>query len=189
VLLSALQAAATLGDAKFDPTRVETLAGALGLERERLPALVTQLQKSGKVAIGWGGVVEVLPEQATGVVFNLQGATIASGATFAGRDAWGGANQVVQITPEHAFGALAAVLERLESVRPSLRDEVAAATDETIEALKAQLSADAPPEEHRCWMKRVKAALSGLSGLLALAPQLKDAVELGEEAVKGLGWN
>jgi hypothetical protein len=45
--------------------RVEALAGALGLERERLPALISQLQKSGKVSIGWGGVVEVLPEQAT----------------------------------------------------------------------------------------------------------------------------
>ena len=45
-LLAALEAAASLGDAKFDPPRVEALAGAIGLEREKLPALVSQLQKA-----------------------------------------------------------------------------------------------------------------------------------------------
>jgi len=85
-LLAALEAAASLGDAKFDPPRVEALAGAIGLGREKLPALVSQLQTAGKVAIGLGGVVEVLPEQGTsgGVVFNLQQASVGPGAMFVG---------------------------------------------------------------------------------------------------------
>jgi hypothetical protein len=185
MLLSALQAAASLGDANFNPTRIETLAGALGLERERLPALVSQLQKADKVAIGWGGVVEVLSEQDTGaaVVFNLQGASVGSGATLAGRDAYGG---TIHITPERAFGALAAVIERLQSVRPGLRDEVAAAADKMIETLKAPPSPQATSEVRHRWVGAVKA---GFTGLLAAAPQLKDAVELGEEVEKGLGWS
>ena len=184
-LLAALVAAASLGDAKFDPPRVEALAGALRLEREKLPALVSQLQKAGKVAIGWGGALEVLPEQGTsgGAVFNLQGARVGSGATFAGRDAHGA---TINITPERAFGALAAVIERLQSARPDLRDEAATAADKTIEALKAQPSAQAPPEARRRW---VGEATTWLARLLATAPQVKDAVELGEEVVKGLGWS
>jgi hypothetical protein len=186
-LLSALQAAASLGDANVDPSRVEALAGALGLEREGLPALVSQLQKAGKVAIGWGGIVEALPEQGAGasVVFNQQGANFGPWATFAGRDAHG---TTIQITPERALGALAAVIASLQTARPNLHEEAATAADRAIEALKAQPSAEAPPEERRQWMKTVKAALGGLAGLLALAPQLKDAVELGEDALKGLGW-
>ncbi len=184
-LLAALEAAASLGDAKFDPPRVEALAGALGLEREKLPALVSQLQKAGKVAIGWGGVVEVLHEQGAGagVVFNLQGARFGSGARLAGRDAHGA---TIHITPERAFGALAAVIERLQSVRPGLRDDAAAAADKTIEALKVRPSAEAPPEARRRW---VGETTTWLARLLATAPQVKDAVELGEEVVKGLGWS
>jgi len=184
-LLAALEAAASLGDAKFDPARVEALAGAIGLEREKLPALVSQLQKAGKVAIGWGGVVEVLPGQGAGggVVFNLQGASVGPAATFAGRDAHGA---TIHITPERAFGGLAAVIERLQSLRPGLHDDAAAAADKTIEALKARPSAGAPPEARRQW---VGEATTWLARLLATAPQMKDAVELGEEVVKGLGWS
>jgi hypothetical protein len=184
-LLAALGAAASLGDSKFDPPRVEALAAAIGLEREKLPALVSQLQKAGKVAIGWGSVLEVLPEQGTsgGVVFNLQGASVGPGATLAGRDAHGA---TIRITPERAFGALAAVIEHLQSVRPGLRDDGAAAADKAIEALKAQPSADASPEARRQW---VGEATTWLAHLLAIVPQLKDAVELGKEVIKGFGWS
>lgn len=183
-LLAAFAAAASLGDAKFDPPRIEALARAIGLEREKLPALVSQLQKAGKVAIGWGGVVEVLPEQSTtkGVVFNLQGAHFETGATLAGRDARGA---MIHITPERTLGALAAVIERLQTARPYLRDDAAVAADKTIEALQAQPSVDAAPEARRRWVGEVTI---WLARLLATAPQVKDAVELGEEVVKALGW-
>jgi hypothetical protein len=180
-LLAALEAAAGLGDSKLDPPRVEALAGAIGLEPAKLPALVSQLQKAGRVAIGWGGVVEVLPEQGAGVVFNFQGASVSPGATFAGRDAHGA---MIHITPERAFGALAAVIERLQSVRPDLGDDAAAAADKTIETLNRQPSAEAPPETRRRW---VGEATTWLARLLAVAPQVKDAVELGDEVVKALG--
>jgi hypothetical protein len=181
-LFAALEAAASLGGAKFDPLRVEALAGAIGLEREKLPALVSQLQKAGKVAIGWGGVVEVLPEQGT-VVFNLQGASVGPGATFAGRDAHGA---TIHITQERAFGALAAVIERLQSVRPGLSDDAAAVADKTIDTLKAWPSAEAPSETRSRWAGE---ATTWLSRLLVAAPLVKDAVELGEDVVKGLGWS
>jgi hypothetical protein len=184
-LLAALEAAASLGDDKLDPARVEALAGALGVERDRLPALISQLQKAGKVMIGWGGAVELLREQSAGarVVFNIHGSSFGPGATLAGRDAQGA---TIQITPERALGALAAIITSLQSVRPNLHDQAAEAADKTMEVLKASPAADAPPEARHRWAGEVK---TWLARLLAVAPQVKDAVELGEEVVTGLGWS
>jgi hypothetical protein len=184
-LMAALEAAAKLGDDELDPTRVEALAGALGLERQILLALIDQLETAGKVALRYGGVVKVPLEQTAGagVVFNMQGASFGPGATFAGRDAHGA---TVHTTPEEAFGTMAAVLTKLQAVRPNLQDEAATAADRTIEVLKGRPAAEAPEEARRNWAREAKI---WLARLLAAAPQVKDAVELGEDVVKGLGWN
>src|SRR4029453_6447303 len=61
-LLVALRAAAALGDGRLEPARVEALAGALGIRKEKLPALAARWQEAKQVKIAWGGVLEVLPE-------------------------------------------------------------------------------------------------------------------------------
>ena len=182
-MLAALRAAASLGDGRFDPTRVEALAGMLGIKEESLPALAAQLQEAKQVEILWGGVLKVLPEASSGasVIINNHGASFGPGAVMAGRDAMGG---TVTITPEAAFGALAAVIAKLQEVRPGLQGEAADAADGAIQALRAQPAAEASPDTWRAW-----ASGTGrwLGRLLAVAPQAKAAVELGEEIVKGFG--
>ena len=44
---------------------------------------------------------------------------------------------------------------------------------------------DVPVEARRTWVNGARACLGRL---LKAAPQLKDAVELGQIALKGLGW-
>jgi hypothetical protein len=184
-LLIALGAAASLGDKRLEAARVEMLAGALGLKSEQLPGLVAQWQKAGQVALHWGGVVEVLPEasQNAGVIFNAQGATFGPGATLAGRDATG---STVTITPETAFGSLAAVIAKLQDVRPALQGEAAAAAEKAAQSLRNPPSAEAPEGVRRSW---VSTAGDWLDRLLKAAPEVKDAVELGDKALKGLGWS
>jgi hypothetical protein len=186
-LLNAMRAAASLGDRKLDPVRVEALATALGIDRERLPELVTELQSAGKVTIAWGGNVEVLQEpgreQASsggGTIINVHGSISGHGTTIAGRDATGG---TVRATPEKAVSDLAAIVMKLQSVRSGLREEAAEAADKTIEALTARPSASASLEIRRSW---ASSAMTWLGKLLALAPEVKDAVELGQEAIKAI---
>jgi hypothetical protein len=185
-LLAALRAAAGLAGGRLEPTRVEALAAALGVAREELPALVTGWQKAGQVALAWSGVVEVLPEppapSSGGTTFNLQGATLGHGATIAGRDATGG---TVNMTPEAAFGTLAAVLAKLQEVRPSLQGDAAEAADGAAKALKTPPSPDTPAEARRAWAAE---AAEWFGRLLKAAPQVKAVAELGEKALKALGW-
>lgn len=185
-LLEALRAAAGFGD-RLDPARIEALAAAFDLGREALPALVASWQKAGQVAVAWGGVLEVLPEPPAagggGTTFNLQGATLGHGATLAGRDATG---STVNITPEAALGALAAVLAKLQEIRPGLQDEAAEAADSAAEALKASPPPDAPAEARRAW---AAGATECLVRLLKAAPQVKAVADLGEKALKALGWD
>jgi hypothetical protein len=50
--------------------------------------MITDMQKTGKVAISWGGIVKVVSEQGTGgssgVSFHMPGASFGPGATFIG---------------------------------------------------------------------------------------------------------
>ena len=183
-LLVALRAAAGLGDGRLGPARVEALAGALGIESEALPALAARWQKAGQVAIAWGGVLEVLPEapEKASVVINAQGSSFGPGAGIAGRDFTGG---TVTVTPEAAFGALAAVLAKLQEIRPGLQGEAAAAADKATRSLEVRPAAEAPVEARRAWAED---ATAWLGRLLTAAPQAKAAVELGEKALKGLAW-
>ena len=191
-LLVALRAAAGLGDAKLEPARVEALAGALGIGREELPALAARWQDAKQVKIAWGGVLEVLPEPPAagggGTTFhlqnaNFQGANFSHAAAFAGGDATTGGT--VGITPEEAFGTLAAVLAKLQAIRPGLQGEAAEAADKAAQSLKAPPAPEAPAEARRAWAGNTTA---WLGRLLTAAPQAKAAVELGEKALKGLGW-
>lgn len=183
-LLVALRAAASLGDGRLEPARVEALAGALGLEKEKLPTLVARWQKAGQVAIAWGGILEMLPEASASasVVINNQGASFGPGAVIGGRDATGG---TVIVTPEAAFGVLAAVVAKLQEIRPSLQGEAAEAADKAAQALKVPPASEAPAEARRTW---VSGAKGWLGRLLKAAPEVKDAVELGEMALNGLDW-
>jgi hypothetical protein len=184
-LLAALRAAASLGDGRLNPARVEALAGTLGIKEESLPALAARLQEAKQVELQWGGVLKVLPEASAGagVVQNFQGASFGPGAVVAGRDATGG---TVTVTPEAAFGALAAVIAKLQEVRPGLQGEAAEAADGATQALKAPPAAEASADTRRAWASK---ASGWLGRLLATAPQAKAAAELGEEIVKGLGWS
>ena len=168
-LLVALRAAAGLGDGRLGPARVEALAGALGIEGEALPALATRWQRAGQVAIAWGGVLEVLPEAPAGasVVIDGRGASFGPGATIAGRDATGG---TVTITPEAAFGALAAVLVKLREIRPGLAGEAAEAADRAAETLKTPPPPEAPAETRHAW---ATAAGEWFGRLLKAAPQAR----------------
>ena len=181
-LLVALRAAAGLGDPRLEPARVEALAGALDLEKEKLPALVARWQKAGQVTIAWGGILEVLPEASASanVVINNQGASFGPGAVIGGRDATG-----VTVTPEAAFGVLAAVVAKLQEVRPGLQGEAAEAADKATQALKEPPASEAPAEARRTWLSGAK---GWLGQVLKAAPEAKDAVELGEMALNGLGW-
>lgn len=183
-LLAALRSAASLGDDRLDPARVEALAGILGIKEESLPALATQLQEAKHVEILWGGILKVLPEASSGagVVFNNQGANFGPGTVIGGRDATGG---TVTITPEAAFGALAAVIAKLQEVRPGLQGEAAEAADGTTQTLTAPPAAEASADTRRAWASE---ASGWLSRMLAAAPQAKAAAELGEKILKGLGW-
>lgn len=185
VLLTALRAAASLGDGRLDPARIEALAATLGIKEESLPVLAARLQEAKQVEILWGGVLKVLPEMSSsaGVVQNFQGASFGSGTVVAGRDAAGG---TVTVTPEAAFGALAAVIAKLQEVRPGLQGEAADAADGATQALKAPPAAEAPADTRRAWASE---AGRWLGRLLAAAPQAKAAAELGEEVLKGLGWD
>lgn len=182
-LLGALRATASLSGNRLEPVHVEALAAVLGIKEESLPALATRLQEAKQVEIQWGGVLKVLPEASSGasVVFNNQGASFGPGAVIAGRDATGG---TVTVTPE-AFGALAAVIAKLQEVRPSLQGEAAEAADGMTQALKAPPAAEASADTRRAWASE---AGHWLSRLLAAAPQAKAAAELGEKVLKGLGW-
>ena len=184
-LLAALRAAASLGDSRFDPTRVEALAGTLGIKEESLPALAARLQEAKQVEILWGGVLKVLPEASSGasVVQNFQGASIGPGVVVGGRDATGG---TVTVTPEAAFGTLAAVIAKLQEVRPRLQGEAADAADGATQVLKAPPAAEASADTRRAWASE---AGRWLGRLLAAAPQAKAAVELGEEILKGPTWS
>ena len=104
-LLAALRATADLGESRLEPARVEALAGALGLAREELPALVQRWQKTGQIAVSWGGILEVLPEAAPsgGVVINNQGVNFGPGATIAGHDATGGTVTITVEMPDVAW--------------------------------------------------------------------------------------
>ena len=113
-----------------------------------------QHQRDGRVALVWGGGLEVLPERsaagdgggaaAGGPTFTFQNVTFGAGATIAGRDAAGG---TVRATPEDAFGALAAVLEQLRRLRPELAGEAArAAAAEAERALAGAASPQVSPE-------------------------------------------
>jgi hypothetical protein len=136
------------------------------------------------VKIAWGGVLEVLPEAPANasVVINAQGASFGPGAGIAGRDFTGG---TVTVTPEAAFGALAAVLAKLQEIRPGLQGEAAEVADKAAQSLKAPPAAEAPAETRRAW---AGSATAWLGRLLTAAPQAKAVVELGEKALKGLGW-
>lgn len=186
-LLAALRAAAGLGG-RLEPVRVEALAAALGLVPEELPALVARWHKAKQVKIAWGSVLEVLPEEApagagpgAGVVMNFQGANFGPGAVIGGRDATGG---TVTVTPEAAFGTLVAVLDKLREIRPGLQGEAAEAADRAAETLKTLPPLDAPAEARRTWA----AAAGEWLGRLKAAPQVKAVAELGEKALKALGW-
>ncbi len=191
-LLTALRKTAGLGDGRLEPARVEALAGALGIEKEELPAMAARWHEAKQVRIAWGGVLEVLPEPPAagggGTTLNLQnanfqGANFQGAAAFAGRDATTGGT--VGITPEEAFGALAAVLAKLQEIRPGLQGEAAEAADGAAEALKAPPPPDAPVEARRAW---AAGATEWLGRLLKAAPQVTAAAELGEKALKALGW-
>ena len=150
-LLMALRAAAGLSEGRLEPARVEALAGIIGLKTEDLLAHIARWQKAGQVTIHWGGVVEVLPEPSprASSVINAQGAqTLAR--TIAGRDAMGG---TVTITPEAAFGSLAAVIAKLQEIRPSLQGEAVEAAEKVDQALKALPAAEAPAEVRRAWVR------------------------------------
>jgi hypothetical protein len=127
-LLMALRATAGLSGNRLEPAQVEAHARLLGLKSEDLPALAARWQKAGQVALHWGGVLEVLPETSGNatVVINAQGASFGPGATIGGRDATGG---TVTITPEAAFGSLAAVIAKLQEIQPRLQGEAAEATE------------------------------------------------------------
>jgi hypothetical protein len=183
-LLMALRAAAGLSGNRLEPARVEAHAGLLGLKSEDLPALVTRWQQAGQVMIHWGGVLELLPETAgsTSLIINAQGATFGPGATLAGRDATGG---TVTITPEAAFGSLAAVIAKLQEIRPRLQGAAAEAAEVAEQSLTARPAAEAPAEVRRSWVSN---AGGWLGRLLTAAPEVKDVVELGDKALKGLGW-
>jgi hypothetical protein len=192
-LLMALRATAGLGDGTIEPARVEALAGPLGIGKEELPALAARLQEAKQVKMAWGGVLEVLPEPPAagggGTTFylqnsNFQGADFSHAAAFAGRDATTGGT--VGITPEEAFGALAAVFVKLQAIRPGLQGEAAEAADKATRSLAAPPVAEAPAEARRAWAGN---ATAWLGRLLTAAPQAKAAVELGERALKGLGWD
>ena len=183
-LLVALRAAAGLGDGRLEPARVEALAGALGIGRVEFPALAARWQESKQVRIAWGGVLEVLPEAPANasVVINAQGSSFGPGAGIAGRDFTGG---TVNVTPEAAFGALAAVLAKLQEIRPGLQGEAAEAADKATQSLKAPPAPEAPAETRRAWAGNTTV---WLGRLLTAAPQAKAVVELGEKALKTLGW-
>lgn len=183
-LLVALRAAASLSDGRLESARVEALAGVLGIEKGELPALASRWQKAGQVAIAWGGVLEVLPEAtpSAGVVINNQSANFGPGAVIAGRDAAGG---TVTVTPEAAFGALAAVITKIQEIRPGLQGTAAEAADGATQALKVPPTAEAPAEVRRAWASE---AGRWIGRLLTAAPQAKAAAELGEKVLKGLDW-
>jgi hypothetical protein len=183
-LLMALRAAAALSDNRLEPARVEAHAKLLGLNPEDLPGLAERWQKAEQVALHWGGVLEVLPEKPdkASVIINAQGATFGPGAALAGRDATGGN---VTITPEAAFGSLAAVVAKLQEIRPRLQGEAAAAAEKAEQSLKARPAQEAPAEVRRGWVTN---AGEWLGRLLKAAPEVKDVVELGDKALKGLGW-
>ena len=166
--LAALRARAVLGGARLTADSVEALASVLGLAPEDLPALVAGLDRDGHVALVWGGGLDVLPERPAaaagsggtgGVTYNLQGATLRDGATFAGHNATGG---TVRSTPEDAFGALAAVLEQLRRMRPDLEGEAAAAADEADRALSEALKPEATAEGRAKWAGTARTALGRL---------------------------
>lgn len=183
-LLMALRAAAVLSEGRLEPARVEALAGVIGLKSEDLPAQIARWQEAGQVTIHWGGVVEVLPEPSgnASIVINAQGANFGPGVTIAGRDAAGG---TVTITPEAAFGSLAAVIAKLQEIRPTLQGEAVEAAEKVDQSLKAPPAAEAPEEVRRAWVSNAR---EWLDRLLKAAPQVKALVELGEKALKGLGW-
>ena len=66
MLLAALRMAASLGDGRLDPVRVEALAGTLGIREESLSVLAAQLQGAKHIEILWRGVLKVLPEASPG---------------------------------------------------------------------------------------------------------------------------
>lgn len=183
-LLAALRATASLSGDRLEPAQVTALAGVLGIKEESLPALAAQLQETKQVEIQWGGVLKVLPETSSGasIVQDLRGASFGPGAVIGGRDATGG---TVTVMPEAAFSVLAAVIAKLQEVRPGLQGEAADAADGATQALKAPPAAEASPDTRRAWASE---AGRWLSRLLATAPQAKAAAELGEKVLKGLGW-
>jgi len=65
-----------------------------------------------------------------------------------------------------------------------LGGEATEAADEAAETLNVP-PGDVPVEARRTWVNGARACLGRL---LKAAPQLKDAVELGQIALKGLGW-
>ena len=69
-----------------------------------------------------GGVLKVLPKTSSGesVVFQQPEGQLRPGHHLAGRDATGG---TVTVTPEAAFGTLAAVIAKLQEVRSGLQGE------------------------------------------------------------------
>ena len=77
------------------------------------------------------------------------------------------------------------MLVKLQAIRPGLQGEAAEAADKATRSLEAPPAAEAPAEARRAWAGN---AAAWLGRLLTAAPQAKAAVELGEKALKGLGW-
>lgn len=196
-LLSALRAKSALSGGRVSPADAEALGLALGIAPHEMPGVAAQLQREGRVALRWGGEVEVLAEAsaasqagpAGGAVFHMPNATFGHGATFAGGNATGG---TVLAAPEVAVGQLAAALAELRRLRPDLDGAGAAEAAEAAERALAEAAtvasapagAPAAPEAKRGAAERAGAALKAL---LEAAPKAKALVEIGEKAVKLLG--
>ena len=183
-LLVALRTIASLGDGKVEAVQLESLATTLGIQANELPAIVTRWETAGNVKIGWGSVLTVVPQAASSasVIINAQGASFGPGSAIGGTSAVGG---TVNITPETAFGVLAAAVAGLQGLQPTLDGHTASVAEEVTQLLKDPPKVEAPVEVRRAWALN---AAKSCGRLLELAPQAKALVDLGHMALNGLGW-
>jgi len=176
--LAALRAAQHLSGAPLPAPRIEALATTLGLQPETLPGLIAALQREKAVALVWGGGVEVLPESpgaaSSQVVHVGQGGV----AQVAGRDATMGS---VNTGAAAAIGQLAAALEQLRAVQPTLSGKAAEAAQAAEGTLTKAADAHTPASERTGLISR---AVGEIKGLLAYAPQVKDVSDIIEAASK-----
>jgi hypothetical protein len=206
-LLGGLRAHASLkGSPRIESLQVEALAKALGIPKKDLPALVTSLTKRTPPALEliYGGSVEVLPAAApastvNSVTMDLRYARLSDSAALAGiGPATAGpstkgldsatvgvlAKAILGLEQDSAVaGTLAEVTLGLRQARATLSGEAANAAHEAEKVLTTRPAPDAPHEERQAWTTK---ASQWLGLLVKSAPELKDLVELGIEAVKSL---